>query len=100
MQRAGYLKDVDGDRLADIAETLIAERRRRDRGVSHLDLVLGESRCHSANVNFIGEVAERWNLSLHALVRAVCRRDLIHVSRAVVEAAAAELRAANSKIRK
>ncbi|MFE7663277.1 beta/alpha barrel domain-containing protein [Streptomyces celluloflavus] len=100
MQRAGYLKDLDGDRLADIAETLIAERRKRDRGISHLDLVLGESRCHSGNVNFIGEVAERWNLSLHALVRAVCRRDLIHVSRAVVEAAAAELRAANSKSRK
>jgi 4-hydroxy-2-oxovalerate aldolase len=100
MQRAGYLKEVDGDRLAETAETLIAERRKRDRGVSHLDLVLGESRCHSANVNFIGEVAERWNLSLHALVRAVCRRDLIHASRAVAEAAAAELRTVNSKSRK
>lgn len=92
-QKDGYFRDVNGDQLAELAEVLIANRRPRDRGISYLDVVMGEGRFHSDRLDLVQEIAESFSVSLHSLIREVGRRDPVTPSRALVESAALYLRA-------
>ncbi|WP_168588694.1 hypothetical protein [Saccharopolyspora sp. ASAGF58] len=90
-QRGGFLSGVDGDLLAGKSEEHVAGRRLRDRGVSYLDIAIGEGRFHTERLALAREVAESCGVPLPDLVREVGRRDPVRPSRELMEAAAADL---------
>ncbi|MFD8110294.1 hypothetical protein [Streptomyces microflavus] len=90
-QRQGHFTAIDGDLLAETGEELIAARRLRDRGITYLDLVIGEGRFHTECLDAAREVAETHGVSLHRLVREVGRRDPLAPSRELIESVALDL---------
>ncbi|MBB5156109.1 hypothetical protein [Saccharopolyspora phatthalungensis] len=96
-QRNGFLSAVDGDLLARRAEELIAGRRLRDRGVSYLDIAIGEGRFHTERLEMAREIADSHDVPLPDLVREVGRRDPIRPSRQLMEVTAEYLRDAHGR---
>ncbi|WP_116209415.1 hypothetical protein [Streptomyces olivoreticuli] len=92
-QQHGSLTEVDGDALCRLSEELIAERRLRDRGVSFLDIAMGEGRFHSERLDLAREVAHAYQVPLESLVRATGQSDPVAPDRNLLEQTAALLRA-------
>jgi 4-hydroxy-2-oxovalerate aldolase len=97
-QRSSFLPGVDGDLLARKSEELIAGRRPRDRGVSHLDIAIGEGRFHTERIALAREVAESSGVPLPDLVREVGRRDPVRPSRDLMDEVAKELRESRTAV--
>lgn len=90
MERLGVPMGFDPLRVMDIGEKYIKPLIRRD-GLNSLDIVAGYAQFHSSYMGVIREFSSKFGVDARKLIIALCEKDKVNASRAMVEDLACEL---------
>lgn len=90
MERLGVPMGFDPLRVMDIGEKYIKPLIRRD-GLNSLDIVAGYAQFHSSYMGVIREFSSKFGVDARKLIIALCEKDKVNASRAMVEDLAREL---------
>lgn len=95
VHRGGSLGTVDGPLLSTLAEDWMAPRRMRDRGISSIDILMGEYGMHSEILPAARSCADRSGVPLEDLLREFGLRGAVVPTPSALDSAARSLRARN-----